>query len=93
MNEYTKILCVIAFVILYGCVVVGAGAVDKEKPSKNIVALPTEQMLIVSKDAIYELVQRLTKEGDQLKIAVYEYDKQREVWDRASLGCIEQQRQ
>lgn len=91
MNEDTKILLVIAFIILYGYTAVSLGAVDNEKPSKNTVALPTEQMLIVSKDAIYELVQRLTKEGDQLKIAVYEYDKQREVWDRASLDCIKEQ--
>ncbi len=88
MNECIKILFVITSVILYGCV--GAGAVDKEELSNNTVALSTAQMVIMSKDAIYELIQHLTKEGGQLKIAVYEYDKQREVWDRASLDCIKE---
>lgn len=88
MNEYIKILFVITSVILYGCV--GVGAVNKEELSNNTVSATTTPMMMVSKEVLLEAIRQAKEEDGYLPVAIYEYNKQMDLWDRASLDCIKE---
>jgi len=92
MQEYTKIILVMVFTALYGYGI--ASVFGKEvAPSDLLISATTTPMLMVSKEALLDAVRQAKAEGGYLQVAVYEYDKKRDVWERASLDCVKERAQ
>lgn len=100
MHEYVKmtIVGVLAAMYVYGVIEVSAGKHENNVTvspitESMVVSATTTPMLMVSKEALLGAIQQAKEEGGYLQVAIYEYDKKRDVWERASLDCVKERAQ
>lgn len=77
-----------AFMYVYSVIDVLAS-----KRETDVGVSTTTPMLLVSKDVLLAAIRDAKITGGYLPIAVYEYNRKTDLWDRASLDCIKKQAQ
>jgi len=97
MHEYVKMTIVIVLVVMY---VYGVIEVSASKHENNVTASATTEpmtvsatttpMMIVSKEVLLEAIRQAKEEDGYLPVAIYEYNKKTDLWDRASFDCVKE---
>lgn len=88
MHEYVKMTIVVVLVVMYVYGVIEVSANNREHDMT--VSATTTPMMMVSKEVLLEAIRQAKEEDGYLPVAIYEYNKQMDLWDRASLDCIKE---
>lgn len=57
------------------------------KATENTVSAVHQGMIMVDRTVLKSLIEDAKRQGTDLNVAVYEYDKKMEVWNRAEKWC------